>query len=58
MATERTVIVRCPDDRECALERIAELGMPTEGSDKEFELHALIDAVERWDARHEDDDWA
>lgn len=57
MAIEPMVIVRCPDDRECALERIAELGTPSEGSQKEAELHALIDAGERWNARHDDDDW-
>ena len=51
------VIVRCPDDYERAVERIAELGNPLEGSVEEAELDALIDATDEWDARHEDDDW-
>ena len=60
MIDVKKAIVRCPDDYERAVERIAELGTPAEGSEKEAELFGLIDAMEKWDARHEDEreDWA
>jgi len=50
------VIVRCPEDYERAVERIAELGIPSAGSVEEAELDALLDATDEWDAHHEDDD--
>ncbi|HEV7317200.1 MAG TPA: hypothetical protein VGO04_01140 [Ensifer sp.] len=56
MLIEIMVIVRCADDHERAIERIAELGTPPEGSEAEVELHALIEATEKWEARHDDDD--
>ncbi|WP_160115852.1 hypothetical protein [Bosea lathyri] len=52
----KKAIVRCPDDYERATERIAELGNPPSGSEEEAELFGLIEAVEKWEARHEDDD--
>lgn len=60
MIEMKKAIVRCPDDYERAIERIAELGTPAEGSEQEAELFGLIAAVEKWDARHEDggEDWA
>ncbi|HEV7257736.1 MAG TPA: hypothetical protein VGN82_08135 [Bosea sp. (in: a-proteobacteria)] len=57
MLIEKKVIVRCPDDYERGLDRIAELGTPPEGSAEEEELFALIEATEKWDARHDRDDW-
>jgi len=51
------VIVRCPEDYERAIERIAELGIPSAGSAEEAELDALLEATNEWDAHHEDDDW-
>jgi hypothetical protein len=57
MLIDSKPIVRCPDDYERALERIAELGTPLAGSDEEAELFALIEAKEKWDARHDEDDW-
>lgn len=60
MIDVKKAIVRCPDDYERAVERVAELGTPAEGSEQEAELFGLIDAMEKWDARHEDEgeDWA
>jgi hypothetical protein len=52
----KKAIVRCPDDYERATERIAELVNPPSGSEEEAELFGLIEAVEKWEARHEDDD--
>lgn len=57
MQIEKHVIVRCPDDYERAVERIAELGVPPEASEEEKELHALIEAMDEWQAHHEDDEW-
>ncbi|KPH80003.1 hypothetical protein [Bosea vaviloviae] len=48
-------IVRCADDYERAVERAAEIGTPPEGSAEEAELFALVDAIEKWEARHEDE---
>jgi len=55
----KKAIVRCPDDYERAVERVAELGTPPDGSEEQAELFGLIEAIEKWDARHEDDgeDW-
>mgnify|MGYP003394420175 CR=1 FL=1 len=47
-------IVRCEDDYERATQRIVELGMPAPGSKEEAELIGLVEAVEKWDARHDD----
>jgi hypothetical protein len=58
MAEVKKAIVRCPDDHERAVERVAELGTPAEGSEEEAELFGLIEAIEKWEARHEDEDWA
>jgi hypothetical protein len=57
MIEVRKAIVRCEDDYERALERVSELGSPPEGSEEEAELFGLIDAIEKWDARHDKDDW-
>lgn len=54
MITVRKAIVRCEADYERAAERIAELGSPPAGSDEEAELIGLIEAIEKWDARHDD----
>ena len=51
----KKAIVRCTDDYVRAVQRVAELGNPPEGSDEEAELFGLIDAIEKWDARHEDE---
>lgn len=56
MPSERKPIVRCHNDFELAGERVAELGMPLPGSDEEVELYSLLEAMEKWEARHEDDD--
>ena len=58
MIDVRKAIVRCPDDYERAVERVAELGTPAEGSEDEAELFGLIEAIEKWEARHDDDDEA
>lgn len=50
----RKAIVRCEEDYERATQRIAELGAPPVGSIDEAELIGLIEAVEKWDARHDD----
>jgi hypothetical protein len=51
-------IVRCEDDYERATLRVQELTGAEPGSAEEAELVALIEALEKWDARHEDDrDW-
>jgi hypothetical protein len=55
MILERKAIVRCADDYERALERVAELGHPAPGSPEEAELIGLVEAIEKWEARHEDD---
>ncbi len=49
-------IVRCPDDYQRALDRVAELGTPAPGSAEEAELIGLIEAIDKWEARHEDDE--
>jgi hypothetical protein len=53
-ASGSKAIVRCEDDYERATQRIAELGMPSPGSQEEAELIGLVEAVEKWDARHDD----
>ncbi|MDP3408566.1 hypothetical protein [Bosea sp. (in: a-proteobacteria)] len=55
----KKAIVRCADDCERAKERVVELGTPAEGSDEEAELIGLVEAIDTWEARHEDDaeDW-
>ncbi|KRE05016.1 hypothetical protein ASE63_24940 [Bosea sp. Root381] len=61
MLKEGKAIVRCQSDYDLAGERVVELGMPPSGSDAEAELFYLLEAMEKWDARHEDDDpegWA
>ena len=55
MIDTKKAIVRCADDYERAVQRVAELGTPPEGSEEEAELFGLIDAIEKWDARHEDE---
>ncbi len=59
MTEIKKAIVRCPDDYERAVERVTELGTPPEGSEEEAELFGLIDAIEKWEARHDDEsgDW-
>lgn len=49
-------IVRCSDDYDRAKERIAEIGYTPATAEEEAELYGLIEAVEKWEARHEDDD--
>lgn len=56
LLADRSVIVRCPDDYDRALERIAELGNPAEGSPEQAELEALVAATDEWDAHHDEDD--
>jgi hypothetical protein len=41
-------------DYERATERVAELGNPPHDSEQEAELISLIEAIEKWDARHDD----
>lgn len=55
MIVEKKAIVRCADDYERALERIAELGHPAPGTQEEAELIGLTEVIEKWEARHEDD---
>jgi hypothetical protein len=55
MAEIKKAIVRCPDDHERAVDRVAELGTPAEGSEEEAELIGLIEAIEKWEARHEEE---
>ena len=56
MTEVKKAIVRCPDDYDRAVERVAELGTPPEDSEEEAELIGLIEAIEKWEARHDDDD--
>lgn len=54
----KRAIVRCVDDYERAVQRVGELGNPTAGSPDEAELIGLIDAIEKWEARHDEvEDW-
>lgn len=53
---QKRVIVRCSDDYERALERLAELGDPADGSPEQAELEALVEATDEWDAHHDEDD--
>ncbi len=53
-ADPRRAIVRCVDDYERATQRVAELGSPAEGSPEEAELIGLVEAIEKWEARHDD----
>lgn len=52
----KRAIVRCEDDHERALQRVAELGNPPARSPEESELIGLLDAIDKWEARHDDDD--
>ena len=56
MIEPKKAIVRCSDDYERAKERIAEIGNLPGTPEEEAEFFGLIEAVEKWDARHEDDD--
>lgn len=47
-------IVRCEDDYERATQRVAELGNPSTGSSEERELLDLLEAIDKWDVRHDD----
>ena len=49
-------IVRCVDDYERATQRVMELGNPPADSPEEFELIGLIEAIEKWEARHDEQD--
>lgn len=49
-------IVRCSEDYERAKERIVEIGFIPATAEDEAELFGLIEAVEKWKARHEDDE--
>ena len=42
------------EDYELATQRIAALQDSTRGDEEEHELQALIEAVKRWDAKHDD----
>lgn len=55
MILERKPIVRCLDDYERAIDRVAELGHPVPGTPEEAELIGLVEAIEKWEARHDDD---
>ena len=55
MTDVKKAIVRCEDDYERATQRITELSGAAPGTPEEDELIGLIDAVEKWDARHEDE---
>lgn len=57
MLIEKKPIVRCSDDYERAVERVVELGTPQAGSEAEAELDALVEAMEKWEARHDDEGW-
>ncbi|KPF71095.1 hypothetical protein IP69_07155 [Bosea sp. AAP35] len=56
MIEVKKAIVRCPDDYQRAVERVAELGTPAPGSPEEAELFGLVDAIEKWEARHDEDE--
>ena len=54
----KRAIVRCVDDYERATQRVAELGNPAPDTPEEMELLGLIEAIEKWEARHDDvDSW-
>jgi hypothetical protein len=55
-ADPRRAIVRCVDDYERATQRVVELGNPPAGSPEEMELIGLIEAIEKWEARHDDEE--
>ena len=55
-ADPKRAIVRCVDDYERATQRVMELGTPPAGSPEEFELIGLIEAMEKWEARHDDEE--
>ena len=52
-ADPKRALVRCVDD-ERATQRVMKLGNPPADSPEEFELIGLIEAMERWEARHDD----
>lgn len=56
MIEVKKAIVRCDDDFERAKERITEIGNLPGNPEEEAELFGLIEAVEKWEARHEDDE--
>lgn len=55
-ADPKRAIVRCVDDYERAVQRVAELGAPAAGTPEEIEVISLIEAIEKWEARHDDDE--
>lgn len=55
-ADPRRAIVRCVDDYERATQRVIELGNPESGTPEEMELIGLVEAIEKWEARHDDQD--
>lgn len=48
------VRIETVDDYELATRRIAALQDSTRGDAEEHELQALLNAVKRWDAKHDD----
>ena len=50
----KRAIVRCVDDYERAKQRVLELGNPEAGTPEEMEVIGLIEAIEKWEARHDD----
>ena len=57
-ADPKRAIVRCVDDYERATQRVIELGNPAAGSPEEMELIGLVEAIEKWEVRHDDRaDW-
>ncbi|WP_306224519.1 hypothetical protein [Bosea beijingensis] len=52
----KRAIVRCVDDYERATQRVSELGSPPPGTPEEMELIGLIEAIEKWEARHDDEE--
>lgn len=58
MTEPKKAIVRCEDDHDRAIQRVAELGNPPQGSEEEAELIGLVEAIEKWEARQDEaDSW-